>query len=425
MFLNFLRKKMKIIKDSFWNIGGFIVPSLIAIPAMGMMARLLGVELFGLFTIFFTIFGFASILDAGLSRTIIREVSMNRGDKEKLNIILSTSLVIVFGVSLCGASLVILNAKYISDIFNISKNSFEDVVCSLRIISLSFPFLLFSQIYSGYLEGLGNFKSINLQKTVTGSILALLPVVLIYIHPTLTSGVLGLTVARVLSFIINHYCVRRHVSINLFNFDKVVCKRLLSHGGWISISNFISPLILYCDRFILSHMLGAKVIAYYTAPSEIVNRISVFPNAISRVLFPLFSQVLNKGDGKKELFFGYVMVGASATFIILPFILFPSFVLSAWFGREYAVNSVAIFVVLLIGMFVNSIAQVTFAEIQAKGYFKATAIIHIMELIPYFSVLYFAINHYGLIGVAWASTFRVILDFILLLIFRRVIKNVK
>lgn len=414
---------MKILKNSFWNIGGFIIPSLIAIPAMGLMARLLGVELFGLFTIFFTIFGFASILDAGLSRTVIREVSMCREDKNQLDIILSTSLVLILIISVIGAVLVTLNADNIAGIFNVSREHLSDVILSLKIISISFPFLLFSQIYTGYLEGLENFKSINLQKTITGSILALFPVVLIYYHPSLTSGIIGLTSARVVSFAINHYCVRRFVTINFFKFDKQICKRLLSHGGWVSVSNIISPLILYCDRFILSNMLGAKNVAFYTAPSEIVNRISIFPNAISRVLFPLFSYSLNNDEAGKQLRHGYLLVGGSAFALILPFLLFPEFILNSWVGKEYGEHSVQILFVLLIGMFCNSIAQVTFAEIQAKGYFKATAIIHIIELVPYFCFLYFAIKHYGLIGVAWASTFRVILDFALLLIFRFYIKN--
>ncbi|WNP36056.1 flippase [Enterobacter kobei] len=417
--------KLKILKNSFWNVGGFIIPSLIAIPAMGLMARLLGVELFGLFTIFFTIFGFASILDAGLSRTVIREVSIYRENQTQLDIILSTSLVIILIISTVGALIVAFNAVHIANIFNVSQKHLNDVIVSLRLICISFPFLLFSQIYIGYLEGLENFKSINLQKTVTGSFLALFPVILISYHSSLTSGIIGLTVARIVSFIINHFCVRRYVNINLFLFNKDVGKRLLTHGGWVSVSNIISPLILYCDRFILSHMMGAKNVAFYTAPSEIVNRISIFPNAISRVLFPLFSYSLNKNDGGKQLRHGYYLVGGSAILIILPFILFPKFILDSWVGKEYGENSVYILIILLIGMFVNSIAQVTFAEIQAKGYFKATAIIHIIELIPYFVLLYFAIKNFGLIGVAWASTFRVTLDFILLLIFRWFIQNAK
>ncbi|HCO0782221.1 TPA: oligosaccharide flippase family protein, partial [Escherichia coli] len=197
----------------------------------------------------------------------------------------------------------------------------------------------------------------------------------------------------------------------------------LSYGGWVSVSNIISPLILYCDRFILSNMLGAKNVAFYTAPSEIVNRISIFPNAISRVLFPLFSHSLNKGEATRQLRHGYLLVGSSAFLIILPFLMFPSFILDMWIGTEYGTNSVTILLILLFGMFVNSVAQVTFAEIQAKGYFKATAIIHIIELVPYFCFLYFAIKYYGVIGVAVASTFRVIVDMALLLIFRWFIQN--
>ncbi|WP_437880298.1 flippase [Pseudomonas sp. LRF_L74] len=413
------------IKNSFWNIGGFVVPSLIAIPAMGVIARILGVELFGLFTIFFTIFGFASILDAGLSRAVIREVSIYRSDSAKLVEILSTSLITVLVVSVVGSMIFYMSSSAIASAFSVSAEHFQDVVLALKIISISFPFMLVSQIYTGVLEGLENFRSINLQKTITGSILALLPLFFILSDASLSAGVAGLALARIISTFINHYCVDRHVRITLLAFDRIVCRQLLSNGGWVSVSNLVSPLILYCDRFVLANMFGAKNVAFYTAPSEVVNRISVFPNAISRVLFPLFSHSQAQGFKDKSVRNGYLLVTGSAILVSLPFFLFPDLILNFWVGKEYGCESANILIVLLIGMLVNSMAQVEFAEIQAKGYFKVTAIIHVVELVPYFCILFFLLDMYGLIGAACASTFRAALDFVFLLVFNRLVSHEK
>ncbi len=52
------------IKNSTWNILGVVIPSAIALPTMGVLSRLLGVEQFGLFTLAFAIVGYATLFDA-------------------------------------------------------------------------------------------------------------------------------------------------------------------------------------------------------------------------------------------------------------------------------------------------------------------------------------------------------------------------
>ena len=42
---------MSIAKNSFFNVAGYIIPGLLSIPILGYMARNLGIEEFGLFTI--------------------------------------------------------------------------------------------------------------------------------------------------------------------------------------------------------------------------------------------------------------------------------------------------------------------------------------------------------------------------------------
>lgn len=86
---------MSLIRNSIYNLAGFAIPTIVAIPALGLLARLLGPEA-GLFTLVFALIGYASIFDAGISRAVIREISLYREDKkEKYNIISTASLVVI------------------------------------------------------------------------------------------------------------------------------------------------------------------------------------------------------------------------------------------------------------------------------------------------------------------------------------------
>ena len=62
--------------------------------------------------------------------------------------------------------------------------------------------------------------------------------------------------------------VNRHDSLRrpaLWTFDAVALRTSLSYGGWLTVTNVIGPIMGYFDRFVLSHLAGASVVAYYVA----------------------------------------------------------------------------------------------------------------------------------------------------------------
>lgn len=73
---------------------------------------------------------------------------------------------------------------------------------------------------------------------------------------------------------------------------------LIRYGGWITISNIISPVMSYFDRFIVSYLSGAHVVAFYSAPAEAVSRLSIIPAALSRAVFPKLSSAKNDNEKK-------------------------------------------------------------------------------------------------------------------------------
>ncbi|THD49404.1 flippase, partial [Enterobacteriaceae bacterium ML5] len=93
---------MSLIKNSIWNLSGYIIPTVIAIPALGYLARALGPELFGIYTLAIAIVGYAGIFDVGLTRAIVREIALFRNDKEERNKIISTSTIFILVFSSLG-----------------------------------------------------------------------------------------------------------------------------------------------------------------------------------------------------------------------------------------------------------------------------------------------------------------------------------
>lgn len=402
---------MSIAKNSFFNIAGYIIPGLLSIPILGYMARELGIEEFGLFTIILSIVGYASIFDIGITRSVIREIAIYRNDKDEVLRILSTSTIVILVLGIIAGLLIISFNANITALLKVSESLEDEFSLCLIIMSLSIPFFLVTQVWCSLLEGKEEFLRLNIYKSISSTMLIVFPAVGLFFGDNLLYVVIGLLISRIFSaFLIFRFSKGFKFSLK---FNKQVFYRLIKFGGWIAVSNIISPIMSYFDRFILANRMGSDLVGFYTGPSEAIARIGIFPSAIARTVFPMMSR--NELDSSKIKRISYIMIVAS----IVPFGIFFAFfseeILRLWLGDDFAINSSLIFQVLILGLVFNSIAQIPFTSIQASGYSRITAILHLFEFIPYLILLWYLINDYGLLGAAWAWTIRMSVDMILLI----------
>jgi len=410
---------MSLIKHSIYNLAGFVIPTIVAIPSLGILARTLGTESFGLFTLAFAVVGYASIFDAGLTRAVIREISIFRDDLQERKNIISTATITVAILGLFAAMLIFLSVNKIGGFLNVSNDLITNFEKSFKLLSLAVPVFLVNQIWLASLEGLERFANINIQRTLTSSALAILPALFAYYNQTLYSAILGLVIGRIGSLIVSFFFSYKLIISSGLRFNLKTLQRLIMFGGWITISNIISPVMVYFDRFVISHVLGASKVAFYTAPSEAIARLLNIPAALSRALFPkLSNNSLTADKAKLERLSFYLMLAACLPIVIVGFI-FANTIMTVWMGPTYAGEPATILRILLIGFIFNALAQIPFSKIQAAGYAKITATLHMFELIPYLVALYYLTNHFSLIGTAIAWTLRVSLDFLALYILSR------
>ncbi|HAL2035156.1 TPA: glucose-1-phosphate thymidylyltransferase RfbA [Escherichia coli] len=162
-------------------------------------------------------------------------------------------------------------------------------------------------------------------------------------------------------------------------------------------------------------MMGRGYAWLDTVPNELVTRLGIVPGSLGKAVFPKLSHARNFTASYAEQKKAYILM----TVIVMPLVLFvyyyAKFILTLWMGAEYAGISVEILRIMLIGYIFNCYSQISFANIQAFGKAKYTAYIHMMEFIPYLIMLYIISKEYGVIGVAWLWTIRVIIDFLMLL----------
>ncbi len=421
---------MSIVRNSAWNVIGIAVSTLFTIPSLAIYSRQLGVELLGILTLTFSLVGYASSLDLGLSRALVRQVSINIDNKAVVKRFVGTTAIFVAALSIPVTLLIWTGSEWLSTFLNVSARNLRDATTAFHWLSLSISPYVLSLVGVAYFEGKEDFRTSNIIRSITGACNAIGGVICVFVFSSLSSVVAALCLSRwalcigILAFYRNDV----HKSDPdrgraLITFDAAALRTSLRYGGWLTVTNVVGPVMGYFDRFVLSHVSGAMVVAYYTVPSEVISRLLLIPGAISKALFPRLSKAMHNAHSDRRtgtiLMFGFLLL------TIIPLFAMARWVLRMWMGPEYAGLPADVLRILLVGFFFTSLAFTPFTDLQARGHSKATAYLHLAQVGPYLFVLIFLTSRYGIVGTAWAWTLRTFIDYLLMEILCRRFSGMK
>lgn len=409
------------VRNSVYNLLGQVLPLLIGLCTIPTLVHTLGMDRFGLLSLVWVFLGYMTFLDLGLSRAVIKLVAedLAKARHEDAPRTVWTASWIAFALSVVGAlALVSLSESLSEDLFKIPPSLHDEATGALRWIALSLPILTITAIFRGTLEAQQRFFAANIIQALASSLTYLIPwLALLFTHSVETLIAL-ITLGRSLSLIVTVLVVWRSTPGLFLALRPHLpsARRLVDFGTWMTVSNLISPLMVYFDRFILGTLLPLANLAYYTTPYEVVSRTSILPSAISRVLFPLFSatHAVERERGRQMLIRSLKMVG----FFFLPvcalLIIIAPWGLKLWLGEDFSEKSTPILQIFSFGIFFNGLASVPFTFLQGTNRPDITAKIHLLELPFYVGALWFLTSKFGLQGAASAWALRMIFDFVLL-----------
>lgn len=376
----------------------------------------LGTGRFGVLTLIWAIFGYFSLFDFGISKALTKQVAEARNDPERSGSVVRAGLTFLLGFGLLLSVLL-----YASFPLATGAGVFEDSPenrSSIVWLVIGMPFMLVSNGLRGILEGMGIFGAPAIARILLGISTFGLPLPLLAFWPSLDVLVIGLVLGRTVTVATQAWACRSLLCLALHSeLSPAEFKRLLTFGGWMMVSNLVSPLMVFADRFVISASPWASNLAYYTTPFEVVTRLLVVPAAMTTVLFPEMAklQVERQFERLASLNRRGMLVMA---FIMCPCVLAgmlgANAVLAWWLGSEFAAMATVPMQIMCVGVLFNSLAQFPFSLIQAVGRVKLIAFIHCVELPLYFVLLSALLKNYGIDGAAWAWLIRVFLDFVVL-----------
>lgn len=191
----------------------------------------------------------------------------------------------------------------------------------------------------------------------------------------------------------------------------------LSFGGWLAVSNIVSPMLVFFDRFVIGAMLGLVAVSYYTVPYDLILKAFVFFHGGYGCFFPALANAFSNADQlsmQKVLLTATQWLGFFWLPVLLFVMMFANQLMSLWLGDRLVNEMTAVGQILLVSVFVNGVSLILYQFIQSLGRSDITAKFHLLELPVYALVLWYAIDQWSVIGAAIAWFIRVLMDFVLL-----------
>jgi O-antigen/teichoic acid export membrane protein len=371
-----------------------------------LIARVLGVEAFGLYALGFAAVRICETLARlGLNIGGMRFVSIYKDEsRSKLKgvLILSTGISFLNGV-LLGIIL------YFSSDFIAQKIFHEpDLTGILQLFSLSIPFVGAMAVISSLLQGFHTTKYTVYARNFVQPIIYIILIIIFYFSGFKLNGVVyAFTLSHLGAFIVCFLFLKK-----LFPefFSKYITsgyefKNLISYSIPLLFVGFLQYFLSWTVILMLGFLVSTKDVGIYRAASQVTILMTVSLTAVGSIYAPLVSEMFHEGQ-KKRIESIFKVTTRWIYLIVLPIslvLVFSSKGIMSIFGVDFIEKGAPVLIILTIAQFVNCITGGVGYTLTMTGRQKLE-LINSMVLVSVNVVLnLFLIPKYGLVGAAIAT----------------------
>lgn len=410
------------------NLLGQGIPLAVALVSIPLIVKGLGPEKFGIITLAWVLLDYFSLFDLGLARAVTKFVAeaLGRGEADRVAVITWSAVTaqsvlgVLAGLVLIGVTPLLVRHLHVSEAVHVEART------SFLLLSFALPLGLVSSSLRGVLEAAQRFDLVNAVRLPFGAANFLLPVLGVSLHWSLPTIIALLVVSRAAALLVYYrVCLGLYPSLgHLRGVHRAEFRVLLGYGGWITVSSIAGPVLVYLDRFLVGVILSVAAVAFYAAPYEMVTRLLIVPTSLMGTLFPAFSALFGLGERDAA----HRLLGRSVRYLLLMLgpiiailIAFGHDIVTLWLGTEFARQSALALQILAVGVLVNSMANVPYSMLQARGRPDLPAKFHLIELPLHCLVAWLLVKKWGIPGAAAAWSLRTSIDAILLFLATHVV----
>ena len=391
---------------------------LVLLVAMPKLVSFLGDASFGLFSLSWVVIGYLTFLDIGVNRAATKFISEHlvRGDEAAVRRVVRTAVAANLGLGISGALILVVISPYlVHSLFKVSANLQQQARWTFDAVALALPVLLVQGIFRAVLTSYQRFGWINLVNIAATTAQWTAACWLAWKGHAVAVAVLATVIVRLIATVVyGRMMFRLLPHLRLFRGGSMTgLVHLLRFGGWVSVSQVVSPVLVYLDRMLIASFVSLAAVTLYTVPYELMTRLRVIPSSLALTLYPAFSE----RGAREQKFHRQQLYERSIRYLLL--LLLPGIlllaalgpdVLTLWMGPSFAGKTAGVLGILALGVLVNGISYVPYNMLQAIGRPDLTGKFHLFELPLYILLCLTLIPRWGILGAAAASTARFTLD---------------
>jgi O-antigen/teichoic acid export membrane protein len=324
------------------NVGAFFVIT-------PMIARRLGNDAFGLWSVLQATVGLLGLLDFGFATSVVKFVAETRGQRnaDRLKRITAT----LFGVYVILGMVVIAVALCLTPFLETLLKIPADKVAAAQIAFVLVAFRSAQAapmgMFFGILTGFQRQAWANIAQIVGTMLYSAAAVWALLVHPSIEMLALVSLVTGILSSVFAAaLCAAKcpGISIRYRNFDRRLVREISSFSVslfLVQVSGFIYTRV---DTLVIQEFLTLSAVAYYSVASRMANEASGLCRQLTNALTPLVAELQGSGDEERiRITFerGSKLSLAFAAPLLVGLFWYSGDVLAAWMGEEYRSASAA------------------------------------------------------------------------------------
>jgi len=366
--------------------------------------------------------------DLGLSAALVRYIPKFLHEKRKdlvKSAIISVGI-LQSSVSLIITILIILLAPFIAKYYINNQGQFTGhldlVIDVLVILSIGYWFQSIVDVISNSIQGFQNQKYFGTINFVRISLILILSAIFIYvfeIHSALCPTY-AYTITPILLILIYGYIFIKKIFPEFFKekflFSKKLIKDLFSYGLPVMLGSAGSLVLGYVDGICLTYFTGLNAVAdYRNVAMPTVSILSYFASAVSSVLFPLSSELWEKGY-KEALGYGVERICLYSFVLVLPMAIlmayFPEVIINLFFNPQY-LSAVPAIRILSLGTIFLTLNNIGFTVLNGIG--KPMLSTKILYFGAIFNLMFniLLIPKLGIVGASLTTVFGYLLMWVL------------
>jgi O-antigen/teichoic acid export membrane protein len=375
---------------------------------------------FAFLSLVWAVSGIGSLLDFGLGRNLTRLLAIIEEKKEETISLVTTGLIFSFRFIIPGSLiLTFLLSLYISSTHIVDYDVMYFVIIFFILVFTVLVNLLFS-----ILEGIFAIHFLTSVRFFSNFIFLFLPLLMVsfVLNDKLLVVLLALLFARALVFLIQFNYLYRNKYIDSSSYSEPLTYQLRASSIWLTLSNFTGLIFSQAERLLNGARNDAIVFNNYNIASDLIQRGVGVISVITNSLFPFLSNSQNNLEANKKLIsFVYKTIFVIGFLVILFLFVRGEIILSLWLKMKSERLSMiySILKILIFGWLFSGLGQLELTKLHSKGRFKETSILHLIELLIYFPLLWVISNFRSWEVLAYSWTLRCFVDWILLFILEK------